>query len=132
MTQHNIVATVFGGVGDNNISAYSGKRLDDTQLYVALPSRFEGSRPAVKVTNVKTGKFSLASIEDVGPWNTEDAYWEKNARPQAESGHDTRGRQTNHAGIDLSPALARAIGIDGMGYVDWKFLGQARSDDVSV
>jgi hypothetical protein len=29
------------------------------------------------------------------------------------------GRTTNGAGIDLSPALAEALGIDGMGDVDW-------------
>jgi hypothetical protein len=32
------------------------------------------------------------------------------------------GRETNGAGIDLSPALAAQLGIDGMGEVDWEFV----------
>ena len=58
---------------------------------------------------------------DIGPWNTNDPYWEAHKRPQAESGTDMRGRRTNRAGIDLTPATARALGIDGKGVVDWEF-----------
>jgi len=61
-------------------------------------------------------------VEDVGPWNTDDPYWETHSRPQAESGTDMAGRVTNKAGIDLSPALAKAVGIDGKGQVDWSFV----------
>jgi hypothetical protein len=32
------------------------------------------------------------------------------------------GRETNKAGIDLSPALAKLLEIDGMGTVDWEFV----------
>jgi hypothetical protein len=32
------------------------------------------------------------------------------------------GRKTNGAGIDLSPALAEELDIDGMGKVDWEFI----------
>jgi hypothetical protein len=76
----------------------------------------------VLVINRETGIVLIASIEDVGPWNTDDPYWLAGARPQAESGTDMSGRETNGAGIDLSPALADALGIDGMGLVDWDFL----------
>lgn len=125
--QTKITASVFGGAADRNISAYTGKLLNDTDLYVALPARIHGPRRKVKVTNhFDRSRSAVASIEDVGPWNTSDAYWLKQTRPQAETGHDMRGRATNHAGIDLSPALARAIGIDGVGHVDWEFIdGQA-------
>ena len=120
-----IKATVFGGAADRNVSAYSGKLLNDTDLYVALPARIHGPRRKVKVTNHNDhSKSAIASIEDVGPWNTNDPYWAGNRRPQAEVGIDMRGRTTNGAGIDLSPALARALGIDGMGYVDWEFVGE--------
>jgi len=120
--QQQIVATVFGGPDDYNTSAYdSGMVLNDTDLYVALPDRFEGERPRVKVYNRLTGQSGIGEILDVGPWNTDDPYWAKGTRPQAESGTDMSGRTTNKAGIDLSPALSKAIGVDGMGKVDWEF-----------
>jgi hypothetical protein len=121
--QRNIIASVFGGVDDYNVSAYDEEVvLNDTDLYVALPDRFEGERPKVLVFNRETGDGAVASIEDVGPWNTDDPYWQTGTRPQAESGTDTSGRSTNGAGIDLSPMLAGVIGIDGMGEVDWDFI----------
>jgi N-acetylmuramoyl-L-alanine amidase len=120
--QTDITASVFGGEGDYNVSAYDeSKVLNDTDLYVALPDRFEGDRPGVVVHNRATGKSIGATIEDVGPWNIDDPYWDKGTRPQAETGTDMTGRTTNSAGIDLSPALAEALGIDGMGKVDWDF-----------
>jgi hypothetical protein len=120
--QRRIIASVFGGADDYNVSAYDEtKVLNDTDFYVALPDRFEGERPKVIVINRETGRAQIAVIEDVGPWNTDDPYWLSGARPQAESGTDMSGRPTNGAGIDLSPALATEIGVDGMGMVDWDF-----------
>lgn len=120
--QTNITASVFGGADDYNVSAYDeSKVLNDTDLYVALPDRFEGERRNVVVHNRVTGKSVSAAIEDVGPWNIDDPYWDKGTRPQAETGTDMSGRTTNGAGIDLSPALADALGIDGIGEVDWDF-----------
>jgi N-acetylmuramoyl-L-alanine amidase len=119
--QCGITATVFGGASDYNVSAYDeNKVLNDTDLYVALPDRIEGERPNVRVFN-SAGVSVLATIEDVGPWNTDDPYWQTGKRPQAESGTDMQGETTNGAGIDLSPALAKLLDIDGMGQVDWKF-----------
>ena len=121
--QKDIVATVFGGVEDYNVSAYDEDVvLNDSDLYIALPDRFEGERPNVKVYNRETGKEAVAEIWDVGPWNIDDPYWDKDTRPQAESGTDMSGRTTNGAGIDLSPALAELLGVDGMGKVDWEFI----------
>lgn len=122
----NIVASVFGGTGEVERSAYDNHRIGESEYAVALPARFPGARPKVAVTNPLNGKTVICTIEDVGPWNgiTEaksDRYWEKNGRPQAESGTDLNGRKTNKAGIDLSPAAARAIGINGMGRVNWNF-----------
>jgi N-acetylmuramoyl-L-alanine amidase len=120
--QMDLTASVFGGKSDYNVSAYDeDKVLNDTDFYVALPDRFEGERPRVVVCNAETGAFFSASIEDVGPWNIDDPYWLIGERPQAESGTDMTGRTTNGAGIDLSPALAAALGIDGLGKAHWKF-----------
>jgi hypothetical protein len=120
--QTKITASVFGGEGDYNVSAYDeSKVLNDEDLYVALPDRFEGERPRVIVYNRETGSYATAEIWDVGPWNIDDPYWDKGTRPQAETGIDMTGRSTNNAGIDLSPALASMLKIDGMGTVDWEF-----------
>lgn len=125
--QTDIIASVFGGEGDYNTSAYDeDKVLNDVDFYVALPDRFEGERPRVQVYNRQTGKVEVAQIEDVGPWNIDDPYWDLGTRPQAESGTDMSGRSTNGAGIDLSPALAEALGVDGMGKVDWKFIEEGQ------
>jgi hypothetical protein len=118
-----IVATVFGGHDDPNTSAYDGHLIDDHELGVALPSRFpDGPRPKVRVTNMANTKSTACTIVDVGPWNTQDPYWEAGARPQAESGTDMRGRPTNRAGIDLTPGTASALGISGKGRVNWEFV----------
>lgn len=121
--QKEIIATVFGGEADHQTSAYDpDKVLNDYDFYVALPARIEGDRPIVRVVNRASSAFADATIEDVGPWNTQDSYWLTGTRPQAESGTDMDGDATNGAGIDLSPALAAALGIEGKGKVDWDFV----------
>ncbi len=121
----NITATVFGGDGEVERSAYDGHRVGENEYVVALPYRFPGDRPKVEVR--ANGKSHTATIEDVGPWNgitaeKSDPYWMTGARPQAESGTDLNGRRTNRAGIDLSPALGRYLGVDGLGKVDWRIV----------
>lgn len=121
--QTNITATMFGG----EQSAYGGA-INDSAPGCALPARFHGERPLVKVINRANGKSVICRIVDVGPWNLSDPYWQQGRRPQAESGADlgqTTGgtaRRTNGAGIDLTFAAAAAIGIDGKGRVDWQFV----------
>jgi len=132
MRQTGITATMFGGAKDRNTSAYTGKLLNDTDLYIALPWRFAGERPLVRVINPANGRTCNASIEDVGPWNTDDNYPAKNARPIAETCYanqtplpsgPNKGRvPTNDAGIDLSPAASKALGIEGKGKVDWDYV----------
>jgi hypothetical protein len=119
----NVTATVFGGRGDPNNSAYDNHFITDEEFGVALPDRIATNpRPKVRVTHSQTGRSVVCDIVDVGPWNTDDPYWERGARPQAETGTDTMGRRTNSAGIDLTPAAARAIGLDGKGTVNWEFV----------
>lgn len=84
----------------------------------ALPYRFPpGPRPKVKVTSVRTKQSVICDVIDVGPHNINDPYWLKpGGRPVAESG------KTNKAGIDLTPAAAKAIGLNGLEKVDWEFV----------
>lgn len=116
--QTGITATVFGGVSDHERDAYDGHVITDAELGVSLPAIVH---PRREVRVINGAKSVVAGLVDVGPWNTNDPYWMKGARPQAESGTDMRGRRTNRAGIDLTPATARAIGIDGLGKVDWEW-----------
>jgi uncharacterized protein (TIGR02594 family) len=128
---HEITATVFGGAADNEHSAYAPyDLLNDTDLYLSLPDRFEGTRPKVEVKG-PNGVVVASEIMDVGPWMTDDPYWASNSRPTAEkcyaaktplpSGPNKGKVPSNPAGIDLSPALAKRVGISGKGKVSWRF-----------
>ncbi|QAU37153.1 hypothetical protein XH86_05215 [Bradyrhizobium guangdongense] len=119
-TKFTVTGTVFGGPQDDQPVAYPDVGPDWAKHPgVALPFKFRGPRP--KVTVSANGKSVVCPIVDVGPWNINDPYWMTAARPQAEAGTDMSGRRTNGAGIDLTPAAAAAIGLDGKGQVVWFF-----------
>lgn len=127
----NIVATYFGEAENSQVAYADVPRGWGARYGVALPDRLPaGPRPKVKVTNRATGKSVMCDIVDVGPWNTDDPYWQTGGRPQAESGIDRHGRPTNQAGIDLTPAAAQAIGLAGKGLVDWEFATAQPEPDI--
>lgn len=111
----NITATVFD---DPRVAYTDVKPGYAQQPGCAVPFRFPGPRPKYLVTSVDTGLSVLCPTVDVGPWNINDPWWIKGTRPQAESGIDMTGRKTNKAGIDLTPAAAKAIGLKGKGLVN--------------
>lgn len=116
MTVH---ATREGLVGQRTASGYV---IDLVVPFVALPSTRALQR-FVRVTNPLTAISAIAIVLDVGPWNeTDDAYVFHGARPAAESGVDTRGRVTNHAGIDLGERLWRVLGMSDNGPIAWEFI----------
>lgn len=128
-----ITATVFGGPSDKMSTPQTAYQTPGdwwNRPGVALPARInERPLPHVRVTNRTTGSAYFGKsvdcpVIDVGPWNINDPYWKTGARPQAESGRDmtARKRFTNKAGIDLTPAAAAAIGLQGKGLVDWEFV----------
>lgn len=121
----NIVATSFAGQGDVEKSAYTGSVIDPDELGAALPYHFSGSPPKISVF-YEGASISDVPIVDIGPWNTNDPYWNGSGRPEAESGRDNTGRRTNLAGIDLTPGTWKALGYDGdatavKDKVDWDF-----------
>jgi hypothetical protein len=134
-TKHTgIYATWFGGSQDPNNSAYAPYGpLNDTDFYVALPWTVPDPRPKVRVTR---GNLSLtASISDKGPWTTMDEAYVMGGgevRPIAETCYDNHdplpsgpnaGKvPSNPAGIDLSPALFKALGMTDNDLVDWQFI----------
>ena len=136
----NIKATVF-----NDAQLAYGPRLADA-VGASLPARFE-KPPKLWIRNRANGLTTIAETIDVGPWNTNDPYWEQNKRPQAECGTDKQGRRTNRAGIDLYPETARRLGIPfivsdgkvatGEAQVDWGFADEmpippAEDPDASI
>lgn len=122
--QMDITATVFGGAADRNKSAYDEHIINDTEKVASLPARLSGSRV---IELRRDNKIEIVSVEDIGPWLVDDFYWQNGARPIAEDMTKPlprgphQGRRSNGAGIDLSPALAKSLGVDGKGKVDWRF-----------
>lgn len=133
-TQVDIKCSVFGGARDPNNSAYSPfDKITDTEVSVALPYKFKGDRPWVLVRNRANGYEAFCQIRDVGPWLTDDPYWEEGERPLAETCANNKrplprgphkGKIPNGAGIDITPGGARALGISGMAQVDWRFVDE--------
>jgi hypothetical protein len=118
--QLGIVASVFGGSHDLERSAYDRHMITAQEYSCALPYRFPGRPPRVRIW--RKDKSVDCQVADVGPWNIKDPYWRMNLRPQAESGRDRFGRKTDRAGIDISIAAAKVLGLNGLGLVDWEFL----------
>lgn len=117
----NITATYF------NDKQFAYADVDPNKPGVALPFKFQGARPQVRV--FYQGRSIIADVMDVGPWNGggdegkyNDPYWQTGKRPQAETGTDLRGRPTNKAGIDLNVAAKNALGFSGKDPVDWEFV----------
>jgi hypothetical protein len=117
---NDIITTEFGGVGDEQPSAYGGQ-VDGNKLGYALPYHFPSSPPSIVV--FANNRSVVVPAQDVGPWypsakGPADKYWETGTRPRAES--DPR---TNGAGLDLTPETWRQLGLAGVGKakMSWDF-----------
>jgi peptidoglycan hydrolase-like protein with peptidoglycan-binding domain len=130
--QTGITATVWGGNAEVQRSGYDNHVISATEMAVALPYRFAGVRPKIEVKGPKgTG---VGTVEDIGPWNVNNPYWHTvGERPDAElhflaktpltlAGPNKGRVPLNAAGIDLSEALAKLVGVDGKGKVDWRIV----------
>jgi hypothetical protein len=66
--------TEFSGSGDHQNSAYTGEKIDPTQIGFSLPFKFDQPLPWVRVFyNEKTVEGPLL---DVGPGRTNNPFWE--------------------------------------------------------
>lgn len=114
-----VKATCEGLIGQTTASGYI---IDRVVPFVALPSTHALGR-FIRLRSLVTDKSAIAIVLDVGPWNThDDAYVTGGARPQAESGTDTSGRHTNHAGIDLGARVWAQLGMIDNSEVEWEFI----------
>jgi hypothetical protein len=87
--------------------------------FVALPDRSALGR-AVEVRHGT--RVVVVPVLDVGPWNVDDPYWRRDARPASERGHGAYRTPANPAGIDLSDAVFAELGMTDNDYVDWRFV----------
>jgi hypothetical protein len=88
-------------------------------MFVALPDRSALGR----TVEVRYRERSIAvPVLDVGPWNIDDAYWERDARPASERGRGFYRTPVNTAGIDLSDAVFAALGLPDNDVVEWRFV----------
>lgn len=133
--QTDITTTIFGGTGDIQHSAYDDHVIKDEEYGLSLPFRFAGDRSLVQCHYVPTNKAVNGSLVDVGPWMIDDDYWLKGTRPIAETCYKNktplpRGPNKgkiplNPAGIDITTAMAKALGIDidaGRAIINWRFI----------
>ncbi len=111
------------------------QRLDPGERGVALPSR----RALGKVVGLRlNGRTAYATVIDVGPWYTDDPYWETGTAPKAmqNKGQTKTGTldgdsgaqklTINGAAIDLTPTTRNDLGTSsGMVEVEWWFASQA-------
>lgn len=125
----NIICTVFK---DNETAYPPFTGMNNTELSVSLPYKFQGPRQDVRIVNRTNGKEVICKIRDVGPWLTDDPYWNTQARPLAETCYmqqkplprgPHKGKIPNGAGIDVSPGAEKKLGFSGKTNVDWQFVG---------
>jgi hypothetical protein len=88
-------------------------------MFVALPDRSALGR----IVEVRYRERSIVvPVLDVGPWNVDDAYWERDARPASERGRGYYRTPVNRAGIDLADAVFAALGLPDNDVVEWRFV----------
>lgn len=115
-----IYCTEFGGGSESGMpSAYGGK-VNPEAHEVSLPARVRNRLRWVIVENEANDRSVRCRVNDVGPWNTHDAYWEHlGGRPRAEDQFHNRKVAdnglvpTNRAGLDATPAVMEALGVPG-------------------
>lgn len=64
----------------------------------------------------------VVPVLDVGPWNIDDAYWDRDDRPASERGKGAHRTPSNRAGIDLSDPVFAELGMRDNDEVDWRFV----------
>ncbi len=112
-------ATTFGPPGDGKrMRMANGEMMRRNTIAAALPHK-NALGKTVWIKREGTDKWVRVKIRDVGPWNTDDAYWQANRRPRAEEQFKKKKRQWNRggrpvkngAGIDLTWTVWQLLGI---------------------
>ncbi|NIP61515.1 MAG: hypothetical protein GWN01_05275 [Nitrosopumilaceae archaeon] len=119
-------------------SSYGYSMVDD--LFVGLPSsNLKGKW--IQLVVETDGPSAIVPVGHIGPWNGggrnhkyDDRYWQKECRPQAESGMDLQGNKTNKAGILISSELWKKLelGRKRLAKVRWQFVPHPRGKKVII
>jgi hypothetical protein len=130
-----IFATEFGGGSEAGMDSAYGGEVDPDQPQASLPARLEDDprKRQIRVLNPDNDRIVVCLVNDVGPWNTKDAYWKTQTRPKAEAQFalkqkaDNKQVPSNPAGLDLTPAVYDALGVSGTvntrnAKLDWEFV----------
>ena len=127
---HGITATLFGASRASS-RPMAGHWMTLSRSWRCRYRFSQGSRPTVEVMN-EDGDIVAGDDRGCRAVDDHDDYWAKGTRPIAEQCYASKtplpsgpqkGRvPSNPAGIDLSPSLAMALGIDGMGKVAWRLV----------
>jgi hypothetical protein len=129
----NIAATEFGGGSEAGMDSAYGGKVNPDAFEASLPAKVPNANRQIRVVHIASGRTVVCKVNDVGPWNTKDKYWEGSGRPLAETQFRNRTPAqngdvpTNDAGIDLTPAVYDAFGVPGpvnsrQTHVDWEFV----------
>ena len=104
-------------------------------IFVGLPaSNMKGRWIQLTILPSNTPD-AVVPVGDIGPWNGggwnnkyDDPYWRKKKRPQAESGKDLKGSNTDKSGIQISNKLWNLLKLDKRKriYVDWHFVASPK------
>jgi hypothetical protein len=97
----------------------TGAIIQAGDLFVALPHR-SALRRDVELRY--RGRNLVVPVLDVGPWNTNDPYWQTGSRPAAEQGRGAHRKPVNPAGIDLSDETFARLGLRDNDWVEWRFV----------
>jgi hypothetical protein len=135
--QTDVIATEFYGTGANGAYGIPIPGQSSSAKYLALPWKDQALKnKQVKVINHATGASDIGEVWDLGPWFIDDNYPSLQQRPEAETlwkegkpcpRGPNKGVVPNGAGIDLSPALMKSIGLSGKGNVDWQFVEEGEA-----
>jgi hypothetical protein len=131
----NINTTEFGGGSETGMDSAFGGKVHGDEPEAALPAKLPKAKEKrqILVTNPKNGNAVICLVNDLGPWNLSDDYWNQRRRPKAEEQfrNDTKAENghvpTNDAEIDLTPAAMDGLGVSGkintrQVHVDWQFV----------
>ena len=114
-----IYTTEFGGGAEAGMPSAYGGLVKPNEEQASLPARVAAARRWIYVMNMINGHIVKCRVNDVGPWNTADAYWDGSGRPLAEKQYKEKLRAQNKrvpvnpAGLDLTPAAMDALGVPG-------------------
>ena len=116
---YEVLATTFGPPGDGRRLRMANRQIMRRDTVAAALPHKSALGKVIWVKRASGDKWIRVKVQDVGPWNTADAYWERGQRPRAERQFRGKVRQahrggrvvSNPAGIDLTWTVWQLLGV---------------------